>query len=267
MRDLAAEGDMYRRHARSPIFRTRVNEVQRLIAAHPDFAVSVSWGKDSSTLLTLAASINPIIKSINIRYPNPSERFADIDRVRDAILSRPEMARVQYAEVSCPGEWEMYERAGHGFIEAQTREQRAVVSWWKRQLDVAAAEALRIVGAKGTFLGLRKEESFARRMNIKERGLVYCKNSGANIAIPLGHWSGRDVWAWIATQRLPYLRIYDTAGVGRERARSGFVFATGCPEAIERNRVWDDWIATYPHEISAWLRQFPGLAPTARHAR
>lgn len=259
VRNLADEGDLYRRHARQAIFKTRVNETLRMVASRPDFAVAVSWGKDSTTLLTLAAAVVPDIAAINIRYPNPHERIPDIDRVRDAVLARPEMRHVRYVEVECPGEWEMYERVGRGFVAPSTKEERAAVAWWKRELDAAAARGLSIVGASGTLLGLRKEESFAREMNIKTRGLLYTRRDGATIGLPLGRWTGRDIWAWIATMMLPYLRIYDTARNGRERARSGFVFATGSPEAIERNGVWADWAATYPGEIAAWLRRFPDL--------
>lgn len=237
----------------------RIDEASELLRRHGGYAVSTSWGKDSVVLLHLAAAINPTIHIINARYPNPAERFADMDRVRDLVLARDEMQQAVYREVSTPGEWEMYKRAGGGFAEAETAEQREATRWWKQCFTEAMAGALHDIGCDGVFLGLRAEESHARRMNLLVRGDDYARKDGQRIALPLGRWTGKDVWAYLAAHDLPWLRIYDAAHCGRERARSGFVFATGGAGAIRRHGTWEDWRRVYPCEFSAWMRQFPEL--------
>lgn len=253
------EREAYRLHGRLPAFQRRIAEARRLIEAHPDHAVSVSWGKDSMVLLHLAATIRPDVAVLNIRYPNPNERLADMDRVRDEVLVRPEMAQIRYHEEICPGEWEMYERAGHGFADAMTAEERAAVRWWRSQLGDAAARARAKLRADGVLLGIRQEESNGRRMNVATRGTAYVKMDGSRVALPLARWTGRDVWAWLVEHDLPWLRIYDIAEAGRERARSGFVFATGGAGTLARHGVWTDWWRAYPPEFRAWNHRFPNL--------
>lgn len=240
-------------------FIARLKYSADLIADHLDYAVSTSWGKDSIALLHIAAQINPHLCVINARYPNPAERFADMDCVRDLMLSRQDMQHVRYLEVDTPGEWEMYERAGGGFAQAETKQQLEAARWWKDNFLINMGKALNDFGCSGVFLGLRAEESHARRMNVLVHGDDYQRKDGSKIALPIAKWSGDDVWTYIAKHDLPSLRIYDLASCGRERARSGFVFATGGAGAIRRHGVWEDWRWIYPEEFRAWVDRFPEL--------
>ena len=245
--------------AKYALLSKKTDKACALISDHPDYVVSTSWGKDSVVCLHLAATVHPHIPIINARYPNPAERFADMDVVRDKVLSRSDMQSVRYLEVDTPGEWEMYERAGGGFSQAETAIQREATKWWKDNFTENMRKARDSFDCIGVFLGLRAEESHARRMNIAVRGNDYEQKSGDLIALPLANWKGCDIWSYIAAHDLPYLRIYDQATCGRERARSGFVFATGGAGAIRRHGVWDDWRRVYPQEFNAWLKRFPEL--------
>jgi len=236
-----------------------IEQTHILIAGHLDYAVSTSWGKDSVVLLHLAASINPKINIINARYPNLAERFSDMDRVRDLVLARPDMAKANYIEVRTPGEWEMYERAGGGFSQAETKEQRDAVKWWKQEFEKNMSMTLRDLGCSGVFLGLRSDESYARRMNAITHGVDYTRKDGTSICLPMSSWKGAEIWSYLVTNDLPWLRIYDDAYCGRESARSGFVFATGGAGAIRRHGVWEDWKRVYSDEYNAWMKRFPEL--------
>lgn len=249
----------YLAHAASASHRRKVADAIAMIAGAPGAVVSTSWGKDSVALLHLAAVARPTIAVINARYPNPAERFDDMDRVRDLALAMPDMASVRYAEVDTPGEWEMYERSGGGFAEAVTPKQREAARWWKQNFTRAMDAAMRAAGGDAVALGLRAEESHARRMNVAMHGRDYTRRDGLRVLLPLANWSGRDVWAYLVSRGLPWLRIYDEATCPREVARSGFVFATGGGGAIRRHGVWDDWRRVYRPEFQAWLVRFPEL--------
>jgi len=231
----------YIAHAYSKAFRTRLDEATRLICEHPRHVVSTSWGKDSMVLLHLAAGLIDGLSVINARYPNPAERFGDMDRVRDAMLSRADMARVRYTEVHTPGEW------------------KEAARWWKENFTRNMGAAMTDAGGDGVFLGLRAEESYARRMNLATHGTAYERADGLHVVLPLSRWSGRDVWAYMSLHDLPRMRIYDECSCSRERARSGFVFATGGAGAIRRHGVWDDWKRIYRSEFTAWVTRFPEL--------
>lgn len=234
----------------------RLVEAQAIIRAHPRHLICTSWGKDSTALLAVAAETLPRVVAMNIRYPNKAERFSDIDRVRDAALRL--LPTIEYVEVECPGEWEMYERVGHGFIGPQTAEERAAVCWWRDEMNARTRVALDRLGATGLMWGLRAGESRGRRGNIRSRGMSYVRKDGLAVALPLAWWRGPDVWAVLVTRGLPWLRIYDEAEAGRDRARSGFVFATGS-ETAHAFGATQDWERVYPAEFRAWVAAFPEL--------
>lgn len=247
----------YLAYARSAGFARRVAAAGAVIAAHPDYAVACSWGKDSTALLHLAWSARPGVAAINARYSD-AERLPDTDAVRDAALAR--LPGLRYAEASLPGEWEMYERAGGFFMDATNAAERAAVAWWRARFVAGMGAAAGALGASGTFLGLRADESRARRLNLATHGDSYTRRGdGQAVALPLARWSARDVWAYLVLHGLPWLRMYDAAQ-DRERARSAFCFATGGAGAIWRHGAWEEWRAAYPDHFAAWPRRFPEMA-------
>jgi len=60
------------------------------------------------------------------------------------------------------------------------------------------------------FMGLRHEENPSKRgWSIKKLGLTYKYADGTWRSLPLGWWKWYDVWAYIVSNDLPYLSIYD----------------------------------------------------------
>ena len=256
MDDLTRAG--YLAHASLPSTRARLLAAHEVLRASPAHALSVSWGKDSVAMLALAVQIRPRWVVLNARYPNPAERFADMDRVRDDVLGRPALSQVRYVEVACPGEWEMYERAGRAFAEPETADERAAAHWWKSEFTSRMAAAQADWGCSGVCIGLRQEESRGRRLNIASRGVSYRRADGLAVALPMGRLTGADVWAIHTQGCLPALRIYDVAP-DRERARSGFVWSTGAIGAVARHGGVDLWRRAYPEELRMWFARWPEL--------
>lgn len=60
----------------------------------------------------------------------------------------------------------------------------------------------------GVFLGLRAEESTARRMNFRKRGHVYELKNGFWVCNPLSTWKGMDVFSYLITNEIPILDVY-----------------------------------------------------------
>lgn len=248
----------YLAHSMSAGYRNKVAASVDMIAANPGYAVSTSWGKDSVVLLSLAASVRPEITVIHGRYSHPAEQLSDIDRVRDEVLSREDMARVRYIEVTCPGEWEMFERAGCAFLDAETSCQKNALKWWREGFLQSMKDAMTSAGSTGVFIGMRQDESRARRMNIALRGAAYVKADGVAVALPLARWSGNDVWARLISSDLPWLRMYDVADQ-RDRARSSFAWGAAGSSAIVRHGAWTTWRDAYPDEYQMWIDRFPEL--------
>lgn len=218
-------------------------------------------------MLSLAGETLDEVLCVNACYPNPAERFADMDRVRDEVLAS--LPNVRYLEATPPGEWEMYERAGGFFVESATDREREAVRWWRRLFEAEMRRAQEEIGAIGAMLGIRAEESWARAMRIATYGEAHTRKDGLSVVLPFGakdiksRWSAKDVWAYVISRKLPWGRIYDVAPEGRERARSGFVFATGGADAIRRHGAWETWKLAYPEEFYRWVERFPEIGALA----
>lgn len=77
----------------------------------------------------------------------------------------------------------------------------------------------------GCFLGLRSDESAARRIHIRTMGtLFFSKKNSVWQCYPIAAWSVMDVWGFILSNGLDYNRAYDRMseiGVPLERQRIG----------------------------------------------
>lgn len=246
----------YIAHAQTVSYRRKVAEASALIARHPDYGVSVSWGKDSVVVLHLASQVLPECKAVNVRYPHWAERLADHDRVRDETLAM--LPSVQYRETLCPGMWQMYEKHGLGG-EGQADSNQAVAEFG-REFQSAIDRLTRESAIDGHFVGMRADESYNRTRLVRMRGKEYAKANGENICLPLAGWSGTDIWAYHILHDLPHLRIYDMPADTRERQRSEMAMGSTKNRILAAHGEYAAWRKCYPREYQAWIERWPELA-------
>lgn len=183
------EGD--RALSRSPSLhenaRRSMEEIRRFADAAPCYC-SVSWGKDSVVLADLVMQVAPHVPLVWVRVEpicNP-----DCTAVRDAFLARHPGAAYHEFVTRC--RWDGREWHARGTLEA------------------GFAEAERVIGTRRHFSGLRADESGARRVSMRSRGLT-----AGDSCRPLGWWSVQDVFAWLASRNLPVHPAYAMLGGGR----------------------------------------------------
>jgi 3'-phosphoadenosine 5'-phosphosulfate sulfotransferase (PAPS reductase)/FAD synthetase len=71
---------------------------------------------------------------------------------------------------------------------------------------------------KGSAVGIRAQESKARRLNLAKRGLLYKMKNGSWKCCAVGRWTTQDIWNYIDHHELVYPAIYD---VDRYKVRNG----------------------------------------------
>lgn len=248
----------YLARSTTPAYLKRVRQSHELISQHPDYAVGVSWGKDSVVMLHMAYSLG-IRKAVHIRY-YPQDRFPDTDQVRDRVLAA--MPDMQYIEVACDGNWEMYEQLGRFIIEPETIEEKAILAEYEAKFGVAIAAGRDQLGATGMFAGMRADESRVRQLLTRTKGNDYETVDGRKTALPMAYWEGSDIWAYTVAHNLPWLRIYDFSPIGsrvRERSEPGFSVARGVGEKIRRRGGWQSWQAAYPDWWAVWVARWPEI--------
>lgn len=229
----------------------------RLIREHPELCVSASWGKDSNVLLHMVSKALGEVVAVHGRYPD-DDRAPDMDAVREAMIAACPH-RVRCIEVPIPGERAMFRRVGHAWTEATTDEERRAERWWAAEFSAGMRRGIEEAGSPGSFIGMRADESSARRMNIAKRGDTYCVASrgGERVVLPLAGWSGADVWAYTVANGLPWLRMYEF-GESRHRARSDFTLAVG-GGALARHGVFQTYRDAYPQWWRSLIAEFPEI--------
>lgn len=249
----------YLAHSNTTAYRRRVENSVQLILGHPNLCVSASWGKDSNVMLHLiSATLRRPIIAVHGRYPD-DDRAPDMDAVAEAAIAACPYP-VTVIDIPVPGEREMFRRVGHAWTDAFTAEEREAERWWAESFAAGMADGLKQAGCAGSFIGMRADESHARRMNIAKRGQCYsvASRDGELRVLPLAHWTGADVWAYTVGNGLPWLRMYEY-GENRDRARSDFTLAVG-GGALARHGVFETYRQAYPDWWRSLVAEFPEIA-------
>lgn len=71
------------------------------------------------------------------------------------------------------------------------------------------------------FVGITKEESFARRVTIKHKGVFYKKKDGMIRIAPMADWKVKDIAAYCLSNNIPTLESYFSEGF-ESRTVTGF---------------------------------------------
>lgn len=244
-------------HASLPAHRRVVGRSVDLMRSYPDYAVSVSWGKDSVAMLHLACQTLGRVTAVHGRY-SVNEELPDITTIRDQVLAVLG-DRVNYVEVPVWGDWEIFERVGRFFLQPETPHEKAILKTWKAEFVGSLESAAISAGAAGVMVGMSAHESHARRMNIAVCGVHYTARGRLPTLLPMARWSADDICAYHAANDLPWLRIYEQSDDPRF-ARSEFAFAAGGGDAIRRHGAWSTWRAAYPDLWNCWRERWPEIS-------
>jgi 3'-phosphoadenosine 5'-phosphosulfate sulfotransferase (PAPS reductase)/FAD synthetase len=226
---LYARTSQYRRQ----VERARRN-VSRALAQCPSWYVAVSGGKDSTCVLSLVreqAPDTPAVSSVQEwRLPETAEYLSRIPNI--ALVASGSDHNTGWAP-----NWEGPDDVPEG------------VRWLggKGQVEKNYGRS-----EGGVFLGLRADESAARRVHLRTMGtLFFSRKNNVWQCSPIAHWNVMDVWAYITANDLDYNRAYDRMseiGVSLEAQRIG-------PLAVEKvlgygqlailKRGWPDLFNAY----------------------
>ncbi len=245
-----------RLHAKLPAHRRAVARAsarirEALEAAPGTWALGCSGGKDSIAMLDVA---------VEAGWRGPVFHFAYADDYdddgRSAAVTVAETFGLEADVIEVVSEFEAFERVGHFFPSASTKEERAAVRWWETTYRKQIAVHMEARGWAGVFMGLRKDESRVRAMMLGKKGHLYQTQGRPGwTCCPLLDWSGRDVWARIAERKLPYLERYDDAA-DRIRERSE---DTWLSVDLWRFGLASDIRRRDPERWNALVARFPGL--------
>jgi 3'-phosphoadenosine 5'-phosphosulfate sulfotransferase (PAPS reductase)/FAD synthetase len=174
--------------AQLPQFKRKVEKAKEVIAEALSIApayVAISWGKDSTALLHLTQQIKPDVTAVSFTHPE-----------RDIISNYSEVVG-QYAAKNSTNLINIELDGDH--VPAKVQQARL----WE-SLPMA-------------IVGVRKEESKARAITGSKYGLIHQYKSGSWRCHPLLYWGWKDVWAYLISKDLPYLKWYESQSIERGR--------------------------------------------------
>lgn len=145
--------------------------------------VSCSFGKDSSVMLHLILEMKNDIE-IKMLGKAETELIDDYDSVINWWESK----------FNCKVQQIIYK----GWLEGGTKK--------------GIAKNMRAEGNDSFFVGLRKEESVARRITLTKNGKFYKMKDGKIRIAPLSIWTTNDIAAYMISRKLPILKAYKREG-------------------------------------------------------
>ena len=235
-------------HTRTKAFRRHLEQAKSIVesglreAKSPEhFVMSVSAGKDSTALGELIAGemghkIAAVSEKDDLDYPGETEHLEALASrwsVPIKVVTPSVSMRAFIAEIAKSGA--VADDDMHGRASALSKDH-----FYKLIEDACAPYSV-------VALGLRAEESEARRKNRMTRGVLYQKaDTGRWHCCPLSDWKGIDVMAYCVSRGVPLLPLYKCIGFNPEHTKEPW-------------RIRKSWWLPGSHSrfgAAAWLRRY-----------
>lgn len=192
----------------------KVHKLETFIAVNVDPSrsyVSFSAGKDSSVLAHAAHKVHPGIHILQMDSGCP---FLWLEEERQEWICYGQANGWNYLRFP----WDKWGLHADRTADEQKYQRQIHQNMFQPIHDFAAAN-----GLSGVLMGLRGQESQARRFTLGRHGAIHYRADGTVRYCPLAKWTTDDVWAYIVTNKIPWLRIYDAIGPS---ARNGLIGRT-----------------------------------------
>lgn len=197
--------------------------------------VSFSGGKDSSVIADMANKIKPGIKVIHIRNKELDipGNLKNVKQIKKSLGSNLEIVESQ------ANGWEILKEQDSLFNQFN----RSTSKLNQKCFFEPLKNKVKKEGYDGHIMGLRADESRARRMNFRFNGYIYERKNGMKVCCPIAHFSGIDVFAYLYDNDIPLHDVYSKTELGNlpERLRVGW---------------WPPGEKTSKHGYCTWLKYY-----------
>lgn len=213
-------------------------------------ALSFSSGKDSVVLLDLAIKAGFDGTLIFFKYGI----CTDVETPQENINLLKYYANkhgLHYQILECFGEVDCWERCGRFTLFPETEEEKRIFNltnydYVKKSNDFEKENDIDL-----NIIGMRKDESERRRIVLSKKGSIYQTKSRKSITCcPLLDFTNDDIWAYIFSNDLKYLSIYDYPYIDRRVNRNEVTLLYN--DAIIRNGAIFHYKRMYP-DFFRWL--------------
>lgn len=218
-------------------------------------ALSFSSGKDSVVLLDLAVKAGFDGTLIFFKYGI----CTDIETPQENINLLKYYANkhgLHYRILECFGEVDCWEQCGRFTLFPENEKEKRIFNQTNYDYVKKSKEFEEKNNIDLNIIGMRKGESKRRQIVLNQKGAIYRTKSRKSITCcPLLDFTNDDIWAYIFSNDLKYLSIYDYPYIDRQVNRNEITMLYNTA-IIENGMLWH-YKQMYP-KFFEWLKKTYG---------
>lgn len=247
--------EQYVVYSKLDIFKNRVKKAieitQKALCLSSMPSLSFSGGKDSVVLLDIAIKAGFKGRLMFFRYGNNALGGLETPKENVELLKYyANMYELEYDIVDCLGESDCWDMCGKFLLIPETPEEKRIFNKTNYDFKFKSKEHQKKYGIDLRIMGMRKEESNARRITLAKKGYIYnTKDRKSLTCCPLSNFTSMDIWAYIFANNLRYLSIYDYPYIDRKEIRNEVTLLYNY--SIFRNGMLFHFKQMYPEYFNA----------------
>lgn len=213
--------------------------------------LSFSAGKDSVVLLDIAVKAGFRGDLLFFKYGISADVETPPENV-ELLKYYAAKHGLKYHILGCLGEVDCWEQCGRFILFPETAEEKRIFDRTNRDFSVKSEAFCRENDVDLQLIGMRKAESARRKAMLNKKGPIYAVKSRESLTCcPLANLTSEDIWAYIFSNGLKYLSIYDYPYIDRRRNRDEITMLYN--DTILRHGQVYHYKAMYP-EFFAWIK-------------
>lgn len=222
------------------------DKIRHALTLADNWHVAYSGGKDSTVLIDMLVKIGWRGDMVQFRYSEFETPPCNIELgMRTA--KKYGLAHIVVDAYSCMQAWD---EIGHFYCIPQTAEEKKLAKFADTDFRNKSLELIQKNQYGGLFWGLRKKESNLRNLAMTVWGDTYfAKCRGIYTSAPLANLTDDDIWAYICSNELEYLSVYDNPIIPRCDIRNELNYM--CTKKAIFNGVFEKYEILWPNIIHA----------------
>lgn len=252
---IEADRRAYLLHAKLAPYQRRVDKAIETVrealkdVRHP--LLSFSSGKDSVVLLDIAIRAGFDGDLLFFKYGISTDVETPVENL-ELLKYYAGKHGLDYHILDCSGEVDCWERCGRFILFPETAGEKRIFTQTNMDFAKKSETFCRENGVDLQLIGLRKAESARRKVMLNKKGQIYTVRSRESLTCcPLANFSSEDIWAYIFSNDLKYLSIYDYPFMDRRMIRNEITMLYN--DALIRHGMISYYREMYPF-FFAWIK-------------
>lgn len=253
---LSDEKEMYLLLSKMCGYKSKVKKAKEILKEalknSTNASLSFSSGKDSIVLLHLAVEAGFKGTLIFFKYGICTDIETPKENI-ELLKYYAELYGLKYQIIDCLGEVDCWEQIGKFAIFPMSDKEKSIFNKTNYDYVVKSKKFEEENNIDLSIIGMRKDESKKRKIILNKKGMIYhTKNRMSITCCPIANFTNDDIWAYIFSNSLKYLSIYDYPYIDRRFNRNEITMLYN--DSIIRHGGIYHYKQMYP-DFFTWLKK------------